>query len=265
MDKMSNDIRTRFINAKRALFDCYYSYLNEQQRQAIYTVNGPLLVLAGAGSGKTTVLTKRIAHIIKFGDSYYSDRVPETVGESEISELLAASNCSKEEMERVLSQYAVDPCPPWAILSITFTNKAAAEMKSRLADTVGVLLSGDSYEDIKAGTFHSMCMRFLRKFTTEAGLKPGFTIYDTDDSKRVVTHIMKDLGIDEKMLSARTVLYEISRAKDKPISPDEYAAREQNDVNKRNIAKIYQQYQLKLNESNVLDFDDIIMRTVQLL
>ena len=265
MDKMSNDIRARFINAKRALFDRYYSSLNEQQRRAIYTVIGPLLVLAGAGSGKTTVLTKRIAHIIKFGDSYYSDRVPETVGESEISELVSALDYSREDMERVLSQYAVDPCPPWAILSITFTNKAATEMKNRLADTVGVLPSGDSSEDIKAGTFHSMCMRFLRKFTAEAGLKSGFTIYDTDDSKRIVSHIMKDLGIDEKMLSPRTVLYEISRAKDKLISPDEYAAREQGDVNKRNVAKIYQQYQLKLNESNVLDFDDIIMRTVQLL
>lgn len=273
-NKGDSGISARFLTAKRALFDRLYSSLNAAQREAVYTVNGPLLVLAGAGSGKTTVLTTRIAHIIKYGDSYKSDYIPADIGEAEIKELEDALTYDKDGIERVLSAYPVNPCPPWAILSITFTNKAAGEMKKRLSELVrspeseasdGASESQNPADDIWAGTFHSMCMRFLRRYTSEAGLKPGFSIYDTDDCKRVISHIMKDLDIDEKSLAPRAVLSAISRAKDKLITPEGFEAEAGADLNQRNISKIYNKYQAKLEESNVLDFDDIIMRTVILL
>ncbi|MHB1152255.1 MAG: ATP-dependent helicase [Eubacteriales bacterium] len=266
MDNNNNyDLKDRFINIKRVLFNKLYSFLNPAQRDAVFTVNGPLLVLAGAGSGKTTVLTERIAFIIKYGDAYFSELVPDGLTIENILELEEAQSYDNTDIKRILSLYTVNPCPPWAILSITFTNKAANEMKLRLTQTVGELPNGNSSDEIWAGTFHSICMRFLRKYSETAGLAPGFTIYDTDDSKRVIGYVLKALNIDEKTLAVKSALTAISRAKDQLMSPDEFEIDVGDEYMKKKIAAVYREYQKRLIEANVLDFDDIIMRTVLLL
>jgi len=264
-------LKQRFIKAKKALFEKLYSDLNDSQREAVFSLKGPLLVLAGAGSGKTTVLTRRIAQIIRFGDSYNSEIIPSSLSEDGVALLEQALSWSNSEIENILEAYAVDPCPPWAVLSITFTNKAAAEMKERLTKAVGEFYYSDtdekksSADDIWAGTFHSICMRILRRYYAQAGLKAGFTIYDSDDSKRLITHILKDLNIDEKTLAPRAALNAISRLKDQLTTPIEFEFETGEDVNQKRISKVYTEYQKRLEEANVLDFDDIIMKTVLLL
>ncbi len=257
-------LQERFIRAKRALFDKIYASLNREQREAVYTVKGPLLVLAGAGSGKTTVLVKRVAHIIRYGDAYYDTALPAGVTEEEVSALEMAMAYDDGLIAQILERYAVNPCPPWAILSITFTNKAANEMKERLAKALGTELT-----DLEtwAGTFHSICVRILRRHGSAVGLERNFTIYDTDDAKKMITQAVKDLNIDDKMFPAKAVMNTISRAKDKLITPQELeieVARSK-DYRLTQIAKIYKLYQERLEEANAVDFDDIIMKTVKLL
>lgn len=255
------DLSKRYIAAKRQLFDAYYATLNPEQRRAVYTVNGPLLVLAGAGSGKTTVLVKRIAYIIKYGNAYMSERVPPDVTEARVAALEAAATLEPEALEDILPEFAESPCPPYRMLAITFTNKAANEIKQRLAASFGTEDAGE----IWAGTFHSICMRILRSNVTEAGLMPGFSIYDADDSKRAVSAAMKRCNIDEKTLPLKSVIGEISRAKDRLVDADAYLAEAGTDYRRKQIGRIYQEYQEGLNSANSLDFDDIIFRTVTLL
>ena len=257
-------LQERFIRAKRALFDKIYASLNREQREAVYTVKGPLLVLAGAGSGKTTVLVKRVAHIIRYGDAYYDTSMPATMTEEEVSALEMAMAYDDSLIAQILERYAVNPCPPWAILSITFTNKAANEMKERLAKALGTELT-----DLEtwAGTFHSICVRILRRHGSVVGLERNFTIYDTDDAKKMIAQATKDLNIDDKMFPPKAVMNTISRAKDKLITPQELeieVARSK-DYRLTQIAKIYKLYQERLEEANAVDFDDIIMKTVKLL
>ncbi len=255
----------RYLAAKRALFDRYYKSLNEQQREAIYHINDPLLILAGAGSGKTTVLVHRIAYIIRFGNAYHSDYVPFDIDEREVAMLEAAVTAPMErsELETLLTRFAANPARPWQLLAITFTNKAANEIKTRLAnafpedETISAA--------IWAGTFHSICMRILRRFHAEAGLAEGFTVYDTDDAKKAMQAAMKSLNIDEKNMPIKTVMNTISRAKDKLITPETFLLEMGNDFAMKQIDKIYAAYQARLRASNALDFDDIIMRTVMLL
>ncbi|MBQ7907501.1 MAG: UvrD-helicase domain-containing protein [Clostridia bacterium] len=259
--QMTEELKNRFLRAKRALFDKYYSFLNERQRQAVYTVNGPVLILAGAGSGKTTVLVNRISHIIKFGDGYFTDDIPDFVNEDAVEDLEKAIVYPKEILEKYLETFAKYPCQPWSILAITFTNKAANEIKERLAKTVGP----DCAEDIWAGTFHNVCMKILRKHGELVGYRHGFGVCDSDDSKKTISGCMKDLGIDEKLLALKTVINNISGAKDKLKTPEDYAYEVGKDAKYKDIARIYELYQKRLMESNLLDFDDIIMKTVQLL
>ena len=257
---MTEQEKNRFLKAKRALFDKYYSFLNEKQREAVYTVNGPVLILAGAGSGKTTVLTNRIAHIIRYGNAYYSNDVPDFLTSDDIEAHEKAINLSKEELGNYLESFSKYNCPPWAILAITFTNKAANEIKTRLDNILN-----ESASDIWAGTFHSVCMRILRSHGTEVGYRPAFGICDTDDSKKLISRCMKDLNIDEKRLSIKAVMNEIGRAKDRLMDPEAYAEEVGNDAKYKDVARIYELYQKRLMESNLLDFDDIIMKTVELL
>ncbi len=252
---------SRFLRVKRALFNKLYDNLNDAQREAVFTVNGPLLVLAGAGTGKTTVLVNRIAHIIKYGNAYGSTVLPEGIGDSEISPLEGALSLPKEEISEILNDYIEQPCPPWAILCITFTNKAANEMKERL----GTVLGEEIANDIWAGTFHSTCVKLLRKFKEQAGLFQGFTIYDSDDSKRLVADCMKDLNIDDKKFPPKSVLTQISALKNKLKTPAVFSSEIGSDFRLTQIASIYTLYQKKLADANALDFDDIIMRTVKLL
>lgn len=258
------DLNNRYLKAKRTLFEKAYSELNAEQRKAVFSVDGPLLILAGAGSGKTTVLVKRIAFIIKYGNAYESDYVPFDISEREVADLerAAALLLTKEEILPILDRFTSNPCAPWRMLAITFTNKAAGEIKSRINTQLG---DANIAGEIWSGTFHSICLRILRVHGEKIGYGTGFSIYDQDDSKKAIATCMKDLDIDAKMLPVKTVQYMISRAKDRMITPDAFLLEAGNDYRLRQIAKIYNAYQNKLRTSNALDFDDIIMQTVILL
>ena len=257
-------IEERYLAAKRALFDKVYSSLNERQREAVFTVNNPLLVLAGAGSGKTTVLVRRIAFLIRYGNAYYSNYVPYGTDEGRILELERALTLSAAEIEEgILPEFANNACAPYRVLAITFTNKAANEIKERLAKMFPN--DPDTAADIWTGTFHSICVRILRRHCERLGYRPGFTIYDTDDTKKTVLQAMQRCNIDEKLLPVKSVISAISRAKDSLLSPDGFAMEAGMDYRKKQIARIYETYQQMLRECNALDFDDIIMQTVLLL
>lgn len=261
---VNNELSERFLLAKQALFDKLYSFLNDKQRESVFSVNGPLLVLAGAGSGKTTVLVQRIAFIIRYGNAYYE--CTDNITEDDVVKLENALSLSNDEISDILANYAVDKCPPWAMLSITFTNKAANEMKERLGRVLG---EDSGASEIWAGTFHSICVRLLRRYGAAIGLDRNFTIYDSDDSKKIIAQILKDANIDEKLLPPKMVLNEIGRAKDALKSPEDYLAElnqtERKDFRKLQIAKVYSLYQEKLAAAGAVDFDDIIVRTVDLL
>lgn len=256
------NLNDRYIRAKRALFEKAYSELNSEQRRAVFTVDGPLLILAGAGSGKTTVLVKRIAFIIKYGNAYMSEYVPFDITEQDVARIENAVDLTKEEILPMLDRFATNPCAPWRMLAITFTNKAAGEIRSRINAQLGdVQLAGE----IWSGTFHSVCLRILRSHGEKIGYASGFSIYDADDTKKALTSCMKDLNIDPKTLPIKSVQITISRAKDKLITPEMFYSEAGNDYRLKQIGRIYEAYQNKLKASNALDFDDIIMQTVILL
>lgn len=195
-----------------------YESLNPVQQEAVYHTEGPLLILAGAGSGKTRVLTHRIA-------------------------------------------YLIDECQvnPWNILAITFTNKAAGEMRERVDQIVDF-----GAEDIWVSTFHSTCVRILRRYIDRLGYDRSFTIYDGDDQKTVIKEVCKKLNIDTKVYKERTLLSAISSAKDEMIGPKEYLLRSEGDYARQRIAQVYEEYQKRLRSNNALDFDDLLFKTVEL-
>ncbi|MDD4125911.1 MAG: UvrD-helicase domain-containing protein, partial [Eubacteriales bacterium] len=240
---------------RKMCLDRLYSGLNPMQREAVCTVRGPLLVLAGAGSGKTTVLVNRIYHIINFGDICSDERPPISV-ELKTEKMKAALNGGKKELENCLKSMAVNPALPESVLCITFTNKAAGEFKQRLE-----AMLGDSAKAIWAGTFHSICVRILRKYIGLIGFSNSFTIYDADDSKKLITQIMKDLRVDEKILPVKAVAGAISGHKESRVLPEE-ASVNAYDMRSRQTAEIYAEYQKRLKSASALDFDDIILNTL---
>mgnify|MGYP004554090777 FL=1 len=193
--------------------------LNNKQYEAVVNTEGPCLVIAGAGSGKTKVLTHKIAYLIDEKNA-----------------------------------------KPWDILAITFTNKAANEMKQRIADLIG-----DDAKDIWMGTFHSICVRILRRFIDRIGFDSSFIIFDTSDQKTLVKGCMKDLDINDKIFTDRSILSEISNAKNEMLEPEQYTARATGDFRKEKIATVYELYQKRLRENNAIDFDDIINYTIKIL
>ena len=193
--------------------------LNDKQYEAVVNTEGPCLVIAGAGSGKTKVLTHKIAYLI---------------GEKQVK--------------------------PWNILAITFTNKAANEMKERIGNLVG-----DVAADIWMGTFHSICVRILRRFIDRIGFDSSFIIFDTSDQRTLVKACIKSIGLDDKMFTDRSVLSEISNAKNEMLEPDQYTVRANGDFRKEKIALVYEMYQKRLKENNAIDFDDIINYTIKIL
>lgn len=227
------------------------------------TTEGPLLLLAGAGSGKTTVLINRIANLIRFGRGSDTNEVPDTVSEEDVF-FLEGLQQTASEFDKRRADYlcAVDPPAPWNIIAITFTNKAANELKDRLARILD-----NGAQDVWAMTFHSACCRILRRDIDRLGYTGNFTIYDTSDSERIMKEIIKDMGLDDKTFPAKYVLGIIGREKDKMTTPDELLERaeEAGDFRLLHTARAYKTYQTRLKENNALDFDDIIFRTVELL
>lgn len=253
----------RFVAARRRYIASQFAALNNMQQEAVLTTEGPLLLLAGAGSGKTTVLINRIANLMRFGCASDSNEIPDTVTTEDVDFL---ENLADElpDCDRHRADYlcALRPAVPWSIIAITFTNKAANELKNRLASMLG-----PEAQDVWAMTFHSACCRILRRDIERLGYTKSFTIYDAADSERVMKDIIKDMGLDDKTFPAKYVLGAVSRAKDQMITPQEMtdAAEGRNEYQNIHIAKAYQRYQTQLKENNALDFDDIILLTVRLL
>ena len=260
---MNEQLDSRFLAARRRYIASQFSQLNDMQQEAVLTTEGPLLLLAGAGSGKTTVLINRIANLMRFGRGSDCNEIPETVTEEDVAFLESlGENLNEYDRWRVDNLCAVEPAVPWSIIAITFTNKAANELKERLSS-----LLGPEAQDIWAMTFHSACCRILRRDIERMGYTRSFTIYDSSDSERVMKEIIKDMGLDDKTFPAKYVLGAISKEKDKMVSPQEMLERAENsgDIRALHIARAYSKYQTRLKDNNALDFDDIIYVTVKLL
>ncbi len=249
-----------FIALRKKLIEKEYSRMNDMQKKAVFQTNGAVLILAGAGSGKTTVLVNRIAYLIKYGNAYHSDFTYRVPTENDVQVLNSYLESGGELPREVESLLSVDAPQPWQILAITFTNKAANELKSRLE-----AMLGDKGNDVWASTFHSCCVRILRRDSDRIGFSKHFTIYDTDDSKRVMKEVLRVLDIDEKRLPVKYVLSEISKAKDSLQTPEEYSDAAGFDVNKKMIGQAFAKYEDMLKKADAMDFDDIIVNTVKLL
>ncbi len=260
---MTNELISRFITARRKYIAQQFSDLNAMQKEAVLTTDGPLLLLAGAGSGKTTVLINRIANLLRYGRASDSCDVPDTVTTEDVLFLEGLTE-PLSDLDRRRADYlcALEPVAPWSVMAITFTNKAANELKERLT-----AMLGPEGNDVWAMTFHSACCRILRRDIERLGFSRNFTIYDAADSERVMKEIIRDMGLDDKTFPARYVLSIISRQKDKMIGPSEMMANIEasNDIKMLYIGRAYIRYQQRLTENNALDFDDIIFKTVELL
>ena len=245
-----------FITLRQNVIRKYFDRMNDRQFEAVTTINGPLLVLAGAGSGKTTVLVNRILNMVEFGDAYNSTYIPNFNDED-----IAFANAFLEGKSDYIPEriFSVAPVNPWQILAITFTNKAAGELKDRIAAKLG-----DKATDIWAGTFHSVCGKILRRFASDLGYTSHFTIYDTDDQRKLMKEIMKNLQIDEKFVPHKMVLGAISSAKDKLITPAQLEAENSYDPRHKIVAQLYFEYQKRLKAADAMDFDDMIVNTVKL-
>lgn len=243
---------------RNTLMENEFSRMNNMQREAVFTTKGPVLILAGAGSGKTTVLVNRIANLVSWGNAYNSTFFKEDLTDDEIAVIENSANNKTELPQDLKKKLAVYPAKPWQILAITFTNKAAGELKERITARV------PEATDIWASTFHSTCARILRRYGDRLGYSSNFTVYDTDDQRRQMKEILKSMNVDEKKLPHRSVLTEISRAKDQLKSPEDFKKETLSDSRRITIAKAYAIYTERLKNSDAMDFDDLIYNTVKL-
>ena len=256
---MKEQTANAILQWKKAVMEREFSRMNGRQKEAVFHTDGPLLILAGAGSGKTTVLVNRIANLIRWGGAYHSTALPPELSQEDLDLLQAAAEEGRALPDAIRERLAVEPCRPWQILAITFTNKAAGELKNRLETMLG-----PAGGDIWASTFHSTCARMLRRDGERLGYTSHFTIYDTDDSRRLIKDCQKALNIDDKVLSYKSILAAISRAKDNLISPKEYEQQAGRDNRLILLAQAYKLYQQRLKEADAMDFDDLICNAVRL-
>lgn len=254
------NLTNEFCELRKQYIDAKFMTMNPMQKKAIYNVDGPVLVLAGAGSGKTTTIIGRIVYMVMFGHAYYSTETTFPVTEGDIKELKSVLSGTGSISEHLKSMLQVKPVSLQNIMAVTFTNKAAGEMKKRLESKLGK----DTAEKVCAKTFHSACVGILREYAMFVGFKRDFTIYDEKDCKSVLKDIYKANGIKEKELHKDDVLNHISIWKDKMITPD--MAISQSTISSYNtVAHLYKEYQERLKNANAMDFDDLIGNTIQLL
>lgn len=254
------NLTNEFCELRKQYIDAKFMTMNSMQKKAIYNVDGPVLVLAGAGSGKTTTIIGRIVYMVMFGHAYYSTETTFPVTEGDIKELKSVLSGTGSISEHLKSMLQVKPVSPQNIMAVTFTNKAAGEMKKRLESKLGK----DTAEKVCAKTFHSACVGILREYAMFVGFKRDFTIYDEKDCKSVLKDIYKANGIKEKELHKDDVLNHISIWKDKMITPD--MAISQSTISSYNtVAHLYKEYQERLKNANAMDFDDLIGNTIRLL
>ena len=262
---LSEEKQIQFAALRRRLIARAFGHMNPRQLEGVLATEGPLLLLAGAGSGKTTVLIHRIANLLRYGRGSDSQEVPDYVTEEDLAFLAAYEgnpDPTPQEASRAQLLCALEPAAPWQVIAITFTNKAAGELKQRLEDKIG-----PDARDVWAATFHSACVRILRRDIEKLGFPSAFTIYDTDDSLRVIKECLKELNLDDNAFPPRSILGSISRAKDEGLLAADYLdrCRAKGDFRLQKIANVYLAYQKKLWGAGALDFDDIILHTVRLL
>ena len=255
-------MQNEFLTLRRQVIEKDFGKMNDKQLEAVLSTEGPLLVLAGAGSGKTTVLVNRIANLMQYGCAASSDEIRYEPNDTDLALMRSYLNGGAYAPE-LADLLAVRPARPWEILAITFTNKAANELKERIITKLETSVS--NIHEIWACTFHSACARILRRYGDRLGYTSHFTIYDMDDVQRVMKECQRALEIDDKFLPRKVILREISNAKNQMISPEEYEQSVSGDIRKRRIADAYIYYQKLLKTADAMDFDDIILNAVRLL
>ena len=258
---MATDLQKEFCSLRDTYIEKQFGRLNEMQRQAVFTTSGPLLILAGAGSGKTTVLVNRIANLIRFGSAHGSDYTPRPATDEDLRALRTAIMTGTDVPAWLDGMMRCQPTRSWNIMAITFTNKAAGELKARLR----AMLGDEEGDEVFASTFHSACVRILRRYAEEIGWPRSFTIYDTDDAQRVMKALYKEQNVDDKFYPVKTALNQLGRWKDQLTGPAD-AAREAAGKTKLELAaKLYGLYEKRLQEAGAFDFDGLIYYTVRLL
>ena len=258
---MATNLQQEFCKLRDTYIEKQFGRLNEMQRAAVFTTSGPLLILAGAGSGKTTVLVNRIANLIRFGSAHGSSWTPREVTEDDVKALRTALMTGTDAPSWLDGMLRKDAVRSWNVMAITFTNKAAGELKERLRNMLG----GEEGDEVFASTFHSACVRILRRWAEEIGYPRSFTIYDTDDSQRVMKTVYKELSVDDKFFPVKSAINQMSRWKDQLVSPAEALQTPAKDTKGALAARVYAAYEKKLKEAGAFDFDDLIYQTVQLL
>lgn len=251
--------KSEILTLRKQIIENEFKRMNDMQKKAVFNTKGPLLILAGAGSGKTTVVVNRIANLIKYGDAYNSSWLERTPDDGDLEKMHRYLDGDRTVYDDIKELLSVNAVKPWQILAITFTNKAANELKERLS-----LILGEAANDIWASTFHSCCVRILRRDGDKIGFSSHFTIYDTDDSKRIIKECQRLLDIDDKFLPHKSILNEISRAKDQLITPERFINDNSGDIRLEKIGQVYKKYEQMLREADAMDFDDIIVNTIKL-
>ena len=258
---MAASLGQEFCTLRDTYIEKQFGRLNDMQRQAVFTTDGPLLILAGAGSGKTTVLVNRIANLIRFGSAHGSKETPRPVTEEDVKALRTAIMTGTDAPSWLDGMLRRNAVRSWNVMAITFTNKAAGELKERLRRMLG----SEEGDEVFASTFHSACVRILRRWAEEIGYPRSFTIYDTDDAQRVMKAVYKDLNVDDKFFPIKSAINQMSRWKDQLVSPEQALANPAKDTKGALAARIYAAYEKRLKEAGAFDFDDLIYQTVQLL